>query len=263
MVGRCRWRILTSGACDEACILFGCRMSLYALSESVCMLVQFKTFSARASARMRAMHSVWNTEVALTLSSCAKCMLMIDRCFHSDESSVITSPAVAVGLSRSGDSMIICSWLLFCVYDPSVKILILLRPLSLTRLPIIVTIDSSVVEGSLVVGVRCSLEEMYCRDNFGWFFPFPCMSPVMVAMRTLSVVKSSEIFLVTFDPPPVESVLGEMVSVSLYASGLFSFDSPILMYASSLFVDVKPRISVSVRGLVSSCRVSVGSIVPI
>ena len=30
---------------------------------------------------------------------------MIGRCFHSGESSVITSPAVAVGLSRSGDSI--------------------------------------------------------------------------------------------------------------------------------------------------------------
>ncbi len=66
----------------------------------------------------------------------------------------------------------------------------------------------------------------------------------MVAMCTLSVVKRSEIFLVTFDPPPVDSVFGEMVSVSLYASGLFIFDSKILMYASSLYVDVKPRISV-------------------
>ncbi len=70
------------------------------------MLVQLSVFSARASARMRAMHSVWKTDVALTLSSCAKCMLMIGRCFHCGESSVITSPAVAVGLSRSGDSSI-------------------------------------------------------------------------------------------------------------------------------------------------------------
>ena len=66
-------------------------------------------FSARANARMRVRHSVWNTEVALTLSSCAKCMLIIGRCFHCGESSVITSPAVAIGLSRSGDSIISCS----------------------------------------------------------------------------------------------------------------------------------------------------------
>ena len=72
------------------------------------MLVQLRDFSARASARMRARHSVWNTEVALTLSSCEKWILMIGRCFHSGESSVITSPAVAVGLSRSGDSIILC-----------------------------------------------------------------------------------------------------------------------------------------------------------
>ena len=124
------------------------------------------------------------------------------------------------------------------------KILTLLRPLSFTRSPIIVMIDSSIVGGSLVVGVRCSLDEMYCRDSLGWFLPFPCMSPVIVAMCTLLVVKSSEIFLVAFDPPPVDSVVGAMVNVSLYDSGLFSFDSQILMYASSIFVDVKPRISV-------------------
>ena len=115
------------------------------------------------------------------------------------------------------------------------NIFTLLRPLSFTRSPIIVTIDSSIVGGSLVVGVRCSLDEMYCRDSLGWFLPFPSMSPVIVAMCTLSAVKSSEIFLVTFDPPPVDSVFGAMVNVSLYASGLFSFDSQILMYASSLF----------------------------
>ncbi len=96
MFGKCRWRILTGGACDKACIHFGCRISLYALSESVCMLVQLMAFSARASARMRARHSVRNTKVELTLSSCDKCMLMIGRCFHCGESSVITSPAVTL-----------------------------------------------------------------------------------------------------------------------------------------------------------------------
>ena len=74
---------------------------------------------------------------------------MIGRCFHSGESFVITSPAVAVGLSRSGGPIILCSWLLFSVYDPSVKIFILLRPLSFTRSPIILMIDSSVVGGVL------------------------------------------------------------------------------------------------------------------
>ena len=68
-----------------------------------------------------------------------------------------------------------------------------------------------------MVDVRCSLTEMYCLDSFGCFFPLPWMSPVMVAMCTLSVVKSSETFLVTFDPP-VDSLFGEIVSVSLYAS---------------------------------------------
>ena len=180
----------TSGACDEACNLFGCLISLCAISESVCIPVQFSDFSARARALISARHSIWKTDVALTLSSCAKCMLITGRCFHCGESSVMTMPAVAVDLVRSGESSTLCRCPLCCVYEPSVKILTLLRPLSLTRSLIIAIIESSIVGGVQGVCARCSLAERNCLESLGCFLPLPGMSLVMVARVTLSAVLS-------------------------------------------------------------------------
>ena len=70
------------------------------------------------------------------------------------------------------------------------------------------------------------------------------MSLVILTIVTLSVLKSSAIIRVSLEPPPVDKVCGDMVSVSLYASGLPSLFSQFLMYTSSLRVEVNPRISV-------------------
>jgi len=130
VVAECCCRMRTRGACDEGWSLFGCRMSLYALSESVWIPVQLIAFSASASARMSARHSMWNTDVALTLSSWEKCMLITGLCFQFGESSVRTIPAVAVGFIRSGELSVVCRGSLCSVKEPSVNIFTLLRSLS-------------------------------------------------------------------------------------------------------------------------------------